>query len=230
MPNKSHICQTCFLICEEAKENVKKLQKKLYVMTIVCTAAITLLGEQGAKSLMASLNAVKSAISTTEDKKESKEPELQEENKKNEIHAWTPSRPFLIPEYIDKPFVKKYEMIDELTRLPKKEDPEKPIAIVETKLSNKMLASVTQNLISEPLLPLAVSNNLPQFSDNYAVFFSPSLLPFDVYSNTLALGNNYGFGDYYGIDTGFFINTPTPGSSALTGFAMFAFANNRRRN
>ena len=39
-------------------------------MTIVCTVSITLLGEQGAKTLMASLNTVNSAMSVVEDKKD----------------------------------------------------------------------------------------------------------------------------------------------------------------
>ena len=230
MSTKSHICQSCFLICEEAKENVKKLQKKLYAMTIVCTVSITLLGEQGAKALMASVNTVNSAMSAVEDKKDSKEETLQEENKKNEKHTWNPIRPFLIPNYIDKSFVKKYEIIDELTRLPKKEDPEIPVNIVEAKIPNKILVSLTKDSVFEPLPPMDVVNTSTQFLDNYSVFFSPSLLPFDVYSNTLALGNNYGFGEYYGIDTGYFISTPTPGPVVLTGFAMLMFAPTRQRN
>ena len=68
-------------------------------MTIVCTVSITLLGEQGAKALMASVNTVNSAMSVVEDKKDSKEETLQEENKKDEKHTWNPIRPFLIPNY-----------------------------------------------------------------------------------------------------------------------------------
>jgi len=150
--------------------------------------------------------------------------------KKNEKHTWNPIRPFLIPNYIDKSFVKKYEIIDELTRLPKKEDPEIPVNIVEAKIPNKILVSLTKDSVFEPLPPMDVVNTSTQFLDNYSVFFSPSLLPFDVYSNTLALGNNYGFGEYYGIDTGYFISTPTPGPVVLTGFAMLMFAPTRQRN
>jgi len=229
---KSHVCQSCFLICEEAKQNLKKLEKKLYVMTIVCTATITLLGEQGAKSLMTSLNTINSAMSAAEGKNDSKEiiqEEItEEENKKkqDDKHAWDSFKPISI--YVDKPFIKKYEMIDELSRLPKKEDSEKDIEIVKPKITNKMLASVTKDIATQP--PLAVANNIPQFSDNHAVFFSPSLLPFDVYSNTLALGNNYGFGEYYGIYTDSFIMVPQPGPAILTGFAVFVYPNRRRIN
>jgi hypothetical protein len=60
------------------------------------------------------------------------------------------------------------------------------------------------------------------------VFFTPSTLPFDVYSTTLALGNNYGFGEYYGIDTGSYAPS-TPNPSTLSVFAIGSFITTRKR-
>lgn len=66
--------------------------------------------------------------------------------------------------------------------------------------------------------------------DPYAFFLTPSALPFDVYSTTLALGNNYGLGEYYGINTGGSYVPPVPSPSPLTVFAVGGLIQNRKRS
>jgi hypothetical protein len=80
----------------------------------------------------------------------------------------------------------------------------------------------------ESLMPEIASAELP--ADNYAAFLTPSTLPFDVYSTTIALGDNYGFGDYYGMGGGGSvqpISTPSPSTIAV--FAVGGIVNTRRR-
>jgi hypothetical protein len=117
MPQKSYTCEPCAKLCEEAKQNVKKLQKKLYIMTIVCTAAITLLGEQGAKALVSALETTKTAMSFDKDSQE-KEQSLETINKDKNKEVFNNFK----KEKTSKQFIKKYELTDELAKLPKKQE------------------------------------------------------------------------------------------------------------
>lgn len=66
--------------------------------------------------------------------------------------------------------------------------------------------------------------------DLQAAFLTPSTLPFDVYSTTIGLGDNYGFGDYYGMGGGGSVAPiPTPSPSSVAVFAIGGLVNTRRR-
>ena len=119
-----------------------------------------------------------------------------------------------------------YKPGDELALIKKqpKEEKQPEISVVASQPIN---VPVEQNLnlvpVTEQRIPF-----VPIPSDPYAVFFTPSTLPFDVYSTTLALGNNYGFGEYYGIDTGSY-STSTPNPSTLSVFAIGSLITTRKR-
>jgi len=230
MNSKSHICEFCSRSCEEAKQTVKKLNKRLYMLTIVCTSAITLLGEQGGKALLSSLNTVNSAMSIADGKLPSKENGEKKDPAKpdNKDHVlkgvWKPYKSSVFPE---KPtdIVKKYEKTDELAMDPKKNPIENTSEIPTDIFSNPPAISVSRIADSPNTIELKSNANLPYFPDNFAVFFTPSLLPFDVYSTTLGLGNNYGFGDYYGIDAG----SSVPSAGSVTVLAFGPLMNTRKR-
>jgi len=52
MSNKVHSCPTCARLCDEAKDKSKRLEKKVYAMTIALTSALTLLGEKAVQEIM----------------------------------------------------------------------------------------------------------------------------------------------------------------------------------
>jgi len=59
MSHKSHsTCPTCARICDDAKAEAKRLNKKVYAMTIALTSALTLLGKEAAKEVIAYVKVV----------------------------------------------------------------------------------------------------------------------------------------------------------------------------
>ena len=68
-----------------------------------------------------------------------------------------------------------------------------------------------------------------QSQDWRTEFLTPSTLPFDVFSTTIALGNNYGFGEYYGLGLDQYSGVSTPSPSGLSYFAVIKLFNNRKR-
>ena len=238
-------CSACARMCDEAKAKVKSLEKKVYVMTIVCTSTITLLGEKGIQSLMSAINGVNSAMTAASDigsEKDSNKQDKKDNKDDKQSNAallgpqnqkyW--SRPLKI-DY--KEGTRGYQISDELARFPKEKfiggdkPVEEPVSIVNNDNSNTkqiVQAALATDLSFIPVTSLAGQTG---FTDPYAVFFSPSLLPFDVYSTTLALGNNYGFGEYYGIDTGgFYVPPSVPSPGAATVIAFSQFFHNRKRS
>ena len=235
MSCKSHICDTCAKACEDAKLLIIKLNKRILVLSIVCTAAITLLGQQGGKALIESLNTVNTAMTAADPKHPKTESEEKKEQTKPEIKnihakgAWKPYQ-FSKKEYPEDKFIKPYELVDELSSNNQNQEIKNNVISVLSIDTTDPLSLTNNNTNFTQTFELRSNAYIPHFSDNFSVFFTPSLLPFDVYSTTLALGNNYGFGEYYGIDNGYFISTPTPGPVVLTGFAMLMFASTRQRN
>lgn len=234
MGTSHHYCETCAKICDEAKKNLKKLEKKVQVLTIVCTASITLLGEQGAKALYDAITTFNKVTEVAENgQKEGKQEK--DTNKKDESNkpgqtklgfgGWRPSRQKNLYDIPEKD-TRGYQLSDELALIKKqpKEEKQPEISVVVSEPINVPVEQ-TLNLVpsGEQRLPF-----LPVISDPYAVFFTPSTLPFDVYSTTLALGNNYGFGEYYGIDTGSYVPS-TPNPSTLSVFAIGSFISTRKR-
>lgn len=58
MPNKTHSCPSCARLCDEAKDKSKRLEKKIYVMTIALTSALTLLGKEAVEEIVSIVNGV----------------------------------------------------------------------------------------------------------------------------------------------------------------------------
>ena len=233
-----HYCETCVKICNEAKKNVKKLEKKVQTLTIVCTASITLLGEQGVKALydtVSSFNKVTEVANGGKESKEDKTTTTDEENKdkpkeaikdgKVAIGNWKPHIPKRMFE--DKEPTKPYSLTDELSRIKEQEKENKPEEIniaVKPQQFNLIVKSATQ----EPIEFIPALTAI-QSQDWRTEFLTPSTLPFDVFSTTIALGNNYGFGEYYGLGLDQYSGVSTPSPSGLSYFAVIKLFNNRKR-
>ena len=235
-----HYCESCAKICNEAKKNVKKLEKKVQTLTIVCTASITLLGEQGVKALydtVSSFNKVTEVANGGKESKEDKTTTTDEENKdkpkeaikdgKVAIGNWKPHIPKRMFE--DKEPTKPYSLTDELSRLKEQEKENKPEEIdiaVKPQEFNLIVKAATQKPIE--FIPALAAI---QSQDWRTEFLTPSTLAFDVFSTTIALGNNYGFGEYYGLglDQYSAISASTPGSASLVFIAAICGSKNRRR-
>lgn len=183
MANKPQACEPCAKLCEEAKQNVKKLQKKVYVLTIVCTAAITLLGEQGAQALIAVLDTTKTAISSVESPEKTK-------IKENNSNIENREQPLNFDKKISKNNIKPYELVDELSISSEhnKEENKKninSIQKIETSYVNNeentffpKIKSLSDDSISNPkVLPnIAIPNN-----------FTYDVLPLNTYNFGLYL-------------------------------------------
>ena len=128
--------------------------------------------------------------------------------------------------------------------------PEARDTVVKGDIGGIFAGSKPQNPVDEPLpepTPIqpslaaeiaraAVATDIPALAlphtpvtDPYAFFLTPSAIPFDIYSTGLALGNNYGFGEYYGAGTGSSVAPATPLPSPLAVFAMGGLMHSRKR-
>lgn len=229
MNSHSHGCETCAKVCEEAKAHVKSLQKKVYALTIVCTSALTLLGEQGAKAVLSTVNSMNSAMAavdgkTTKDTKDIKEPAKTSLIDNGIGKPWFPKPP---ASKQDNGKFDKEDLVAVANKKSTKQE-KKPEVIIDplpqVTIQN-IATSNNQNLSIET--PANVNSLIA--SDPYAVFLTPSTLPFDVYSTTLALGNNYGFGEYYGMGT--LNGVPSvPDPKTMSVFALGGLINSRKRN
>lgn len=227
-------CDTCAKLCDDAKENVKKLEKKIYTLTIVCTSAITLLGEQAAKSIVNTISTMSSAMSSASSvgdiNLENNKLEIKNEEQKNKVSigGWKPVQPpFKIEtDKQSKEQIKKYELIDELSKIDDDSTPPQEPKVVTQKSQKINSQKVTTNNIKQELQNMNFSTNLNS-TDPYSVFLTPSTLPFDVYSTTLDLGINYGFGEYYGIPNNNSSIIPNPSTFSM--FALGSIFNTRRR-
>jgi hypothetical protein len=215
---KHNYCITCSKLCEEAKDKIKKLEKKVYALTIVCTSAITLLGEHGGKVLLDSLSTYNKAIGIANNEKENKNDQKDKDHTKegnnNKVSFGVGGKFNQKHNFKDKESTKPYSITDELAKAKKeeKQDTEVAAEITDNKTPKQIAKIATSTQV--PSLEIPVTNLFNQ-TDPYSVFFTPSYMPFDVYSTTLALGNNYGFGEYYGIQTSNITPAPAPGAIAL---------------
>jgi hypothetical protein len=64
--SKSHSCQTCARLCDEAKDKSLRLEKKVYAMTIALTSALTLLGERAVEEIISLVRGVESITDSTQ--------------------------------------------------------------------------------------------------------------------------------------------------------------------
>lgn len=200
-------------------------------MTIVCTSTITLLGEQGAKSLISSLNTINSAMDAAGGKTTSKNDESKDSPKEllpklnPRAGIWKPFNGKSLADIKDKG--KKYNITDELAMEP--DDPVSPVIAELIPQQSDIVATATNNNTNLQI-PERSNAYLPYTADPYAVFLTPSTLPFDVYSTTLALGNNYGFGEYYGMGTLNASGGSIPEAGTVSVLALGTLVNNRKRN
>jgi len=226
MNSHSHGCDSCAKVCDEAKTSVKTLQKKVYALTIVCTSALTLLGEQGAKAVMSTVNSMNSAMAAVDGKtaKDTKEPTKTSLNDRIIGRPWSPKSPHGKEEQAN------FKNSDLLTMVKKKPQQEKQPEIVIPQVPQSVVQSVyygnNQNLT--PMDPINANTLNP--ADPFAVFLTPSTLPFDVYSTTLALGNNYGFGEYYGYGSLNASGTSIPEAGTVSVLTLGTLINTRKRN
>jgi hypothetical protein len=58
MSNKNHSCPSCARLCDEAKDKSKRLERKVYAMTIALTSALTLLGKEAVDEIVSIVNGV----------------------------------------------------------------------------------------------------------------------------------------------------------------------------
>lgn len=219
MPQKSYTCEPCAKLCEEAKQNVKKLQKKVYVMTIVCTAAITLLGEQGAKALISVLDSTKTAINSSESIDEIEK--IEEQKKETDVEILN------FDKKTSKKQKKKYELTDELA-----------------KNFNDEQKLKFEKLISDPGIKISYvtdHNTEPFFlkinNTQYNNFVNPNSSLFNTNNlltnyNPLPL-NLYGNGFYTPTDNNwdtFNDQVFVPGPSVMASIAFFLILSNKRKN
>jgi hypothetical protein len=224
-------CEVCAKACEDAKENVKKLQKKLQTMTIVTCVSITLGGEQVAKSIVSYITSYNEATKAAE----GKTPTVNKDDKKGGGDGKIAISPFRGPAYKFglKTNIKediKYKPEDELARFAKKPIQQKPIleeavAIVPPSAESVAIAKALSNDTQ-----LGIMGGIAQ-TDWRTVLLTPSTLPFDVYSTTVGLGYNYGFGEYYGLGeaNAYSAGPSVPSPSSLSVFAIAQLFNTRKR-
>lgn len=233
-------CETCAKACDDAKDKVKKLEKSLHTMTIVMSVSLTLAGEQIIKNTASYISSFSSVMSSAnelnnvqsgEDKNKEEKPE---QNKVAFSPFVYPIQPFTQKQnkQTNQEEIKPYQLTDELARLDEDDhkEPDKPKVAQDTNKSQQKDLSkfIAQAALATNFTLNTATDTVPVI-DPYAVFFTPSTLPFDVYSTTLALGTNYGFGEYYGMDSGVYVppSVPTPGTITL--FAFPHFLNLRKR-
>jgi hypothetical protein len=219
MANKPQACEPCAKLCEEAKQNVKKLQKKVYVMTIVCTAAITLLGEQGAKALISVLDSTKTSINSSESIDEIEK--IEEQKKEADVEILN------FDKKTSKKQTKKYELTDELAK----------------NFNNKEKLKF-QKLISGPDIKISYLNSenkelfflkINSFENNNFIYSTLS----EVNTNNLLTNYNplplnlYGNGFYSPTDDDLVnFNNPVfvPEPSVMAGIGFFLILSHKRKN
>ena len=225
-------CEACAKACEDAKDNVKKLQKKLQTMTIVTCVSMTIVGEQAAKSIVSFISTFNDASKAAEGKLPAVSDDAKKEEDKNGKVAIVPFRfqPYRFGLNTNKQ-QSNYKPEDELARFTKKQpnkEKEQEIQIEvtpQTPVSRAIAQAASTNSVN--LIPTVA---IPE-TDWRNVLLTPSTLPFDVYSTTVALGNNYGFGEYYGLGEANSYNPSiqTPSPSSLSVFAIAQLFNSRKR-
>lgn len=234
----SHYCETCAKICDEAKKNIKKLEKKVQTLSIVCAVSITLLGEHGGKALYDALYTFVKSKEIVDGKEGKKEDTKQDGNKDqkdkpNQIGkvgfgGW--KQPYRFGNQNSKESADPNKALEGLIELAKKniKKKEEPQLVAVGDQANQIVQAATTNN-QDLQMPEQFIPRFATTSDPYAVFLTPSAMPFDVYSTTLGLGNNYGFGEYYGMDTSNYSGSSTPTASTLSVFALGTAFKTRKR-
>ena len=200
------------------------------------SVALTLAGEQVIKTTASYITSIKSVMGVADDTADAQNGKTKKEDKPADHKAaWAPLpgyQRFIKPPPGIQMEQRPYQITDELAMA--KEGPKKPAA---TKLEEAAVIAPVQPGVAERIAAAAVTQDTalaiaapaPTF-DPYAAFLTPSALPFDVYSTTLALGNNYGFGEYYGMDSGSGTYSAAPDApTTISVLALGTFINTRKR-
>jgi hypothetical protein len=199
-------------------------------MTIVMSVALTLAGEQAIKSVASYITSIKSAVSAAGELSDVQNGKKEEQPKGNKT-ALAPfgsgGFSFWKPTFTDKEVRRPYQISDELALVKDKKQPAPEIELPGVIPVNPTSTDAIVKTALATEMPAALPAAVPTLGDPYAVFLTPSTLPFDVYSTTLALGNNYGFGEYYGIGSGNY--TIVPEATTVSVLALRAFSNTRKR-
>ena len=227
-------CTTCAKACDDAKQKVKQLEKSLHTMTIVMSVSLTLAGEQIIKNAASYISSFSSVVSSAKELQKTQLEETKEEEKVEEKNkqALAPFQKLQFANISKKKIeqneqTRPYRLEDEIARFEDEIKPEEPILVKETQQVKINAAQlITKNIVPQDFVPAIQAIN----PDMHTFFFTPSALPFDEYSTTIALGTNYGFGEYYGIETGFYPpqnNVTSVGT--LTLFAIPQLFSTRKR-
>jgi len=218
---------------ESAETELKTLKNKLIAFQLVTVVASTVLGQEAVDKIMGKVDAAKGL----QDKITGKGGDTAKPVDPHKPVSWfDPAndplnnfrRPWEKPAIVQTPHSK-----GNLAGLfsGKKPQPTDKTPVEEAvDLTPKSAASeaIVRTAIGEPLQFWIPSVSTPT-PDLYAMFLTPSAIPFDLYSTGLGLGNNYGIGQYYGADTGSSIGPSVPSPSPLAVFAMGGLMNTRKR-
>jgi len=233
MGSKNNACEACAQACFDAKQKVPQLEKRLYALTIVMTVALTLVGRELIKEVADYLSSINNVV----------EQSNQLQNTINSDSTGTTSVEKVEQAPVSVGVNTPPSVIKEFPSTAVKQDVKikSPIGIASIDVPSSSSSSTSYinqsttltKLISSNAVDVAQSSFLattPQFADNHSVLLTPSLLPFDVYSTTLGLGINYGFGGYYGIDTGWsYIPPSIPEPATMTLFGLYPVFSSRRK-
>jgi hypothetical protein len=216
---------------ESAETELKTLKKKLIAFQLVTVVASTVLGQEAVDKIMGKVDAAKGLQDKITGK--SGNPPASEDKKKP-ISWFDPKRDPLSNFHRpwDKPVIVQTPHTDgdisgifSGTKAKPVAEPAEEIAAVTPK--SPVTEAIVRTALGEPL-PWSIPTASETPADPHALFLTPSAIAFDLYSTGLGLGNNYGFGEYYGADTGS-IGPSVPSPSPLAVFAMGGFLNTRKR-
>lgn len=234
MGSKGNNCETCAQACLIAKQRVPQLEKRLYAMTIIMTVALTLAGQEVIKSVADYVSSINEVVNKADQLQESTAPA-----KSDSIDVSVSNPNSDVPSVVSAPVVPLAEQLKPkppaaldtgvtgASTLPAERPKSSPTSsYINDATSFTKLISAPADDYSQSLFAV----DAPHFADPHSVLLTPSLLPFDVYTNTLGLGVNYGFGEYYGIDTGWsYIPPSIPEPTTMTLFGLYPLMSYRRR-
>lgn len=211
---------------EESSKELKSAKKKLLAFQLVTVVASTVLGQEWVDKIMSKVDAAKGLqdkITAPPAKPDPAKPITFGDRKRDPLQQW--GRPWM-PRTEPKEVAAKGDIsgifAGNKPQTPADEPLPEPIA--------------TQPSVAAQIARVATATEVPSLAlpytpvvDPYAMFLTPSAISFDVYSTGLGLGMNYGFGEYYGADTGGSVGPATPSPSPLAVFAMGGLLNTRKR-
>lgn len=215
----------------DAEAETKSLKKKLVAFQLATAVGVAVVGQEVFDKITAKMNAVQEVQQKITGEGAVAAPEPEKPVVQTNARIGTPlfSRPWQKPNKnsvvqeqsngdISGIFAGEYKSKDEPMPDPPVVPPVTPPSSAETAVKKSSVAPTVADAVSvaEPF-------------DPYAVFLTPSALPFDVYSTGLALGNNYGFGEYYGTSTGGAVAPTVPSPAPLTVFAVGGLMQSRKR-